>query len=156
MASYSKSMQNIVEQYRSAGETWPAESKRIARWAIKHGLWEFSESNVIKKCAEDISRAMREEYETDEKGRRVRQKHPVKKFVGGKQATIWDDINTAPHEHMELAFQQRRRLIVADCLHLKTDVDSYNDQKRNQQKIQLVFDFTDDLEDLEDDDDWAA
>lgn len=149
MISHNKFMQNLVEGYRAAGKQWPARSKDIAIWAIKEGLWEFSESNAIKKCAEDISRAMREEYDTDSKGRRVRQKHPVKKTVDGKQKTFWDDINTAPHEHMLLAFQQRRRSIVADCLHLKTDVDSYNDQDRTESPIQMIFDFTNDLEELD-------
>ena len=99
---------------------------------------------------------MREEYDTDPKGRHVRQKHPVKKTINGKQTTFWDDINTAPHEHMLLTFQQRRRSIVADCMHLKTDVDSYNDQERTTVQIQLVFDFTHDLEELDDFGDKAA
>jgi len=147
--SYNKEMQNIVEMYRADGRAWPASSKDIAVWAIKRGHWEFSESNAIKKCAEDISKAMREEYETDSKGRRVRQKHPVKKNINGKQTTIWDDINTAPHDHMEEAFQWRRRAIVADCAHLKTDVDSYNDQRKPDIPIQTDFNFTLDLEELE-------
>jgi len=149
MTSYAKTMQNIVETYRAAGQPWPARSKDIATWAIRERLWEFTESNAIKKCAEDLSKAMREDYETDSKGRRVRQKHPVKKQVDGKQQTFWDDINTAPHEHMELAFQQRRRSIVADCMHLKTDVDSYNDQPRTSSQIEIVFDFTFDMEELD-------
>ena len=122
---------------------------------MKNGHWKISESNAIKKCAEDIAKAMREEYELDSKGRRVRQKHPVKKRVDGKQVTIWDDINTAPHEHMENAFQWRRRAIVADCAHLKTDIDSYNEHRRPKTPIQADFNFTFDLEELESDEDAA-
>ena len=50
---------------------------------------------------------------------------------------------------MEVAFQQRRQQIVMDCLQLKTDVDSYNENRKPESPIQMVFDFTDDLTELE-------
>lgn len=60
MAKYMKQMQGIVSQYRLAGEPWPAASKTIAMWAMGCGLWELPESAALGRCAEDISRAMRE------------------------------------------------------------------------------------------------
>jgi hypothetical protein len=50
---------------------------------------------------------------------------------------------------MELAFAQRRKQVVDDCRQLKLDLDSYNDSKRTERPIQIVFDFTVDLEELE-------
>ncbi len=50
---------------------------------------------------------------------------------------------------MEVAFQQRRQQIVGDCRQLKTDVDSYNENANSEQPIQMVFDFTDDLAELD-------
>lgn len=50
---------------------------------------------------------------------------------------------------MEIAFQQRRQQIVGDCLQLKTDVDSFNENGKPDQPIQMILDFTRDVEEIE-------
>jgi hypothetical protein len=50
---------------------------------------------------------------------------------------------------MQVSFQQRRQGIVGDCRQFKTDVDSFNDAHPEGQPIQIVFDFTMDLAELE-------
>jgi hypothetical protein len=142
-------MQQIVEQYRLSGQPWPASARAIAAWAINNDRWALPSSAVITKCAEDLAKAMREEYTTDPKGRRVRVKHPVTIRRGGEQYALWDDIRTAPRSHMQVAFQQRRQAIVGDCRQLKVDADSYNDAHPEAEPINLVFDFTMDLAELE-------
>jgi hypothetical protein len=92
---------------------------------------------------------MREEYATDSKGRRVRLLHPAAVRADGEQMVLWDDIRTAPRAHMQVSFQQRRQGIVGDCRQFKTDVDSFNDAHPEGQPIQIVFDFTMDLAELE-------
>ena len=92
---------------------------------------------------------MREEYITDAHGRRVRVKHPATVQRGGEQLVLWDDLRTASRDHMKLSFQQRRQQIVGDCRQLKTDVDSYNDRNLGDQPIQMIFDFTMDLAEIE-------
>lgn len=159
MSNHSKQMQRLVTQYRAAGEPWPAASRDMAEWAIARGLWKLDRAALaaaareaaVRSCAEDLSRAMREEYMTDRRGRRVRVKHPVTTRRGTEQYVIWDDIRTAPRAHMEVAFQQRRVQIVGDCRQLKADVDSYNESRPAEPPIQLIFDFTRDLEELEGD-----
>jgi hypothetical protein len=156
MATYMKQMQRIVDDYRLSGEPWPASAKAIADWAIHGGKWEFPASAIRRRCAEDIAAAMREEYTTDRKGRRVRLLHPAAtKAETGEQLVLWDDIRTAPRSHMEISFQQRRQGIVGDCRQFKTDVDSYNDAHPEAGAIQVVFDFTMDLAELEAADDAA-
>ena len=86
---------------------------------------------------------------TDRKGRRVRVKHPVVTRKGAEQTVLWDDLRTAPRKHMEVAFAQRRNQIVGDCRQLKTDVDSFNDLRPSESPIQIVFNFTNDLAELE-------
>ena len=49
---------------------------------------------------------------------------------------------------MQRAFAQRREQIVNDCRQLRTDVDSYNENLNTELPIQMVFDFTDDLNEL--------
>jgi hypothetical protein len=90
---------------------------------------------------------MRQEYMTDEKGRRVRVMHPAPE--DGATGFLWDDMRTAPREHMQAAFLLRRHQIVDDCKQLKTDVDSYNDAHSANEPIQMVFDFRNDLAEAE-------
>ena len=121
MSTYHEKLQAIAASYQKAGERWPASSKDIAAWA----------------------------YITDPQGRRVRAKHVARILDHGKQERLWADIRTAPREHMQLAFQQRRHQIVGDCKQLKLDVDSYNDNSNSENPIQMIFDFTADLNELE-------
>ena len=117
---------------------------------IERGLWELPKTVLISKCAEDLGRALREEYITDPQGRKVRAKHAARMARDdGEQGALWDDIRTASHEHMQIAFQQRRQGIVGDCHRLKVDVDSYNDNRSPVEPIQLSFDFTNDVLEME-------
>ena len=93
---------------------------------------------------------------TDPKGRRVRLLHPAPLLTDGTREMIWDDIRTAPRDHMQISFQHRRHGIVGDCRQMKVDVDSYNDAHKDAEPIQIVFDFTMDLAELEAAEDEAA
>ena len=149
MSGYYEQLQTIVGQYQRSGMEWPATTRQIADWAIQHGLWEPQPSAFIDQCAELLARAMREEYIVDPQGRTVRAKHVARTEREGKQLMLWADIRTAPQEHMGIAFQQRRQQIVGDCRQLKADVDSYNDNRSPLRPIQMSFDFTVDLAELE-------
>jgi hypothetical protein len=147
--TYNEQLQELVTKYVNANEPWPATARMIAAWAVRNKWWKPQPSSIINQCADQISRAMREEYYTDPQGRRVRTKHAATLKSEGEQQTLWADIRTADHEHMELAFQQRRRGIVADCHQLKADADSYNENNENDGCFQLSLNFTYDVEELE-------
>ena len=142
-------MQRIVRDYRADGQEWPATTREIAVWAISRKRWEPQRSALIDQCAEHLARAMREEYITDPQGRTVRAKHAARIKRDAQQLVLWADIRTASRQHMEIAFQQRRQQIVGDCRQLKVDVDSYNENGNRGTAIQMIFDFTDDLAELE-------
>jgi len=147
--TYAKQMQRIVDEYRLEGLAWPTSAKAIADWAIRTSRWELPAAAIRRRCADDIAAAMREEYMTDRRGRRVRLLHPAPLETEGQIEMIWDDIRTAPREHMLVSFQHRRKGIVGDCRQMKVDVDSYNDAHPDAEPIQIVFDFTMDLAELE-------
>lgn len=149
MATYMKQMQKIVAEYRGAKEPWPATAKAIADWAISTKRWELPAAAIRRRCADDIAAAMREEYLTDKKGRRVRRLHPAPLLTAGTKEMLWDDIRTAPRNHMQMSFQHRRHGIVGDCRQMKLDLDSYNDAHLDEEPIQMIFDFTMDLAELE-------
>jgi hypothetical protein len=110
-------------------------------WAIKNGKWEMPLSAVLDRCANDIGEVMAEIYFTDGQGRRVRLLHPATVKRQGELFTEWDDIRTAPRQHMQMSFQQKRKSIVGECRQLKTDMDSYNDAHSDAAPIQISFDF---------------
>jgi len=149
MKTYAEQMQAIVTQYIDAGETWPASTHEIAAWEIRTKRWEPPHSSMVGMCADQIARALREEYITDPQGRRMRAKHAARVRRHDRQITLWADIRNADRHHMEIAFQQRRQQIVGDCAQLKRDVDSFNDNRCKVDPIQMVFDFTQDLAEIE-------
>jgi hypothetical protein len=86
--TYVKQMQRIVEEYRLTGLPWPTSAKSIADWAISSGRWVLPAAAIRRRCADDIASAMREEYMTDRKGRRVRLLHPAPLSVDGQTEMI--------------------------------------------------------------------
>jgi hypothetical protein len=149
MKTYSEQMQAIVSLYIDSGEAWPASTHEIAAWAIRTRNWIPQHSSVVDLCADQLARAMREDYITDPQGRRVRSKHAARMKRHGRQITLWADIRNADRQHMEIAFQQRRQQVVGDCAQLKRDVDSFNENRSSVKPIQMVFDFTQDLAEIE-------
>jgi len=141
--------QKIVERYREASQPWPASSVDIARWAIAKKLWGIHPAKIVRQCADQIAEAMRQEYITDPQGRRVRVKHVAPYNEKGQTSFKWDDMRSATHLHMQTSFAYKRQLIVSDCWQLKLEIDSYNENFNKARLIQSVFDFRDDLAELE-------
>ena len=144
-----RSLRQIVQEYKDAAQEWPATAREIAVWAFSTGRWEPRPTSAITKCAEEISRAMREEYYVDPQGRTVRTKHAAPLKGEGKQQMFWDDIRTADSEHMEASLKLRRNQIAGECTQLKRDQDSYNDNNSFGAEIQLSFDFEKDVVEAE-------
>jgi hypothetical protein len=146
-----KSRQDIVDLYRREVTKEPVELIVVAKWAIEHGLWKPPHRSPEEVLAGELSQALREQYIEDPQGRRVRRKHARRveeplSDGSSKQRVFWDDITTATPDHMQASLQQRRRLILADCQQLKTDVDSYNDNyNKSGVPVQTSFDFTEDI-----------
>lgn len=152
--SGNESYQEVVKKYRAAGQEWPATSRMIGAWALRQNLVEPDRKSVLDQVSSAIAAAMREEYFTDEEGRRVRRLHAVREVTelkDGKyeQRVFWVDIRDAAPKDMQAALQQRRMQILGDCRQLKTDVDSYNAHNKHAVHIQMCFNFMDDLAELE-------
>lgn len=149
MATYIVQLQRIWRDYEAAGMQTPATAREVAEWAVNKGLLEPREHDPIADLAEDLARAWREEYRYDDQGRRYRAKHAVRITSGGVQYGFWADIDSAPRDHIEKAFGQRRKQIVDDCYQLKVDADSYNYNRGEGRPIQIVLDFTQDVAELQ-------
>ena len=129
----------------------PVDLKAVAAWAISKGLWKPRPVELNARLAEDLADSLREQTRTDGKGRRYRAIIPVRKRgQAGTTLFEWADIDDAPRIHVEKSVQQERRSIVSDCYALAMKVDHYNDNHPEEEPLQVVFDFEDDVAEFED------
>lgn len=147
--SYKKQIQHIIETFGQDIGPDPASTHEIAKWAVSRGLWRPQTGSMVDQCADEIARVLREDYFVAEDGHEVRAKHAARVAREGKQTTLWADIRTASRSHMASAFQQRRQQILGDCRQLQVDADYYNQHRSPDNPIQMVFDFTLDLAEIE-------
>lgn len=144
MATYHQQMQSIFAQYEAEVSAAPADLREVGAWAIKKGLWQPRPADIQSRFANEMADALREEYRTDGAGRRYRAKLAVR----NRQGSLWGDIDTSPRSHVEKAVGQRRKQIVGDCWQLSMDADHYSDNHPHEEPIQLILDFTDDVEEM--------
>jgi hypothetical protein len=152
MSAYSNAVKDYIDRYRAeVRDDGLIDPKELATWAYGKGLHKPNLRTIIDAIAADISQVFREEYRTTSDGRRYRAKHAATKKVGNKTESLWGDLDdpNAPHGHFVRSFGQRRQQIVGDCYQLKTDADVYNETRRPSQPIQIVLDFSVDVEELE-------
>lgn len=149
-STFNEQMRRIHKLYLQSGGTLPVILDDLFAFAMRNNLWEPQPADVRKQFCKQMAIALREDYFVDAKGRNVRKNHAI--FTTGydeegnkKKIASWDTIDTAPREHMEGAFQLRRKQIVGDCRQLKNDADYYNEKKEFTNPIRLLFDMTDDL-----------
>lgn len=146
MASYQQQLQDIFARYQAEVSQAPVDLKEVGKWAMGKGMWAPRPVDVLRRFSSDLADALREEYRTDEKtGRRYRTKLAVTTWDGERQGSLWGDSDTAPRSHVVKSVAQRRRQVVADCYQLRVDVDQYNADRPDEEPIQLVLDFTDDV-----------
>jgi hypothetical protein len=124
----------------------PSSAREASVWGVQQGLIPLPDVDPYDVLADEMARALREEYAKDKKGRRYRVNHAVRVTRRGVQYTMWAILQTAPRAHMQRAFIQRREQVVGDLVQLATDVEVYNDMHKGEAPIQLVLDFKHDVE----------
>lgn len=148
MSKYNEQLQSIWHKYQEENDDIPLSAREAVAWGVAKGILPMPEVDPLDKLAEDMSTALREEHRTDKYGRRYRVNHAVRVTKYGVQYTIWGVMEHSDREFMERSYAQRRRQIVGDCLQLKTDADVYNDMNPDQSPIQIVLNFTHDVEEV--------
>jgi hypothetical protein len=146
MTTKNEQLQHAWRAYEHEHGYMPATAREACVWGVARGILHLPDIDPFDQLAEDMSRALREEYGTDALGRRYRKNHAVRITKGGVQFTMWAILGNAGREHMQRAFIQRREQIVGDCAQLATDVEVYNDMNKDQSPIQIPFNFEPDVE----------
>ena len=152
--SYHQQLQAYIEEYRRRVCAGPVQVADIAAWLIGEGRWAPSPQAALGLLARDLSEALRTQYTTDAAGRRVRRKHALRLKDTGpdgrkQQLVLWADIELASPQFMQQSIQQRRESIADDCWQLKQDLDSYNQYYNPAEPLQVLLDFTEDVEERE-------
>ena len=145
MTTQAEQLQALWREYEQARDNAPASAREVVDWAVSGGKLALPRIDPRDVLASQMSRALREEYATDAKGRRYRVNHAMRVTKGGVQLTIWGILGYASHDHMQRAFTQRREQVIGDLVQLQTDVEVYNEMVPEKPEIQLVLDFSDDV-----------
>ncbi len=139
-------LQQAWHKFKQHNGHLPVSAREASIWAVQNGLVSLPEVDPYDVLADDMARALREEYARDKQGRRYRVNHAVRVTRRGVQYTMWAVLPTASRDYMQRAFTQRREQVVGDLVQLATDVDVYNDMTEGGEPIQMVLDFTADIE----------
>jgi hypothetical protein len=147
--SYMRQMQLLADEFFRETAKVSATKTEMADWAIRTGRWNRQEEVARKQCADDFAEALRVEYETDPKGRRVRTKYAATLDRDGKKQTYWGDRKNVGREFIEVSAKQQRNRIAGELYQIKVDLDSFNELYNDGEPIQIPLDFTPDIEELE-------
>jgi hypothetical protein len=71
MLTRTQRLQRMVAEYRNAGNPWPATMDEVAHWAVVEKRYDRAAPALEKLAAREHAQALREEYFTDEWGRRI-------------------------------------------------------------------------------------
>ncbi len=137
--------QRLWREYEELTDHRAASAREVIDWAVRERGLALPRVDPRDELAERLSRALREEYETDGKGRRYRVNHAVRVTKDGVQMTMWGILGHTSHGHMQRAFTQRREQVIGDLVQLAVDVEVYNETIPKEKAIQLVLDFNDDV-----------
>jgi len=137
--------QRLWREYEDAHDHAAASARDVIDWAVRERGLALPRVDPRDVLAERMSKHLREEYATDEKGRRYRRNHAIRVTKDGVQTTMWGIMGFAPHAHMQRAFTQRREQVIGDLVQLDIDVEVYNETVPKDKQIQLILDFKDDV-----------
>lgn len=118
----------------------------LSEWALSTGRYEPPKDLIRKKCREEYARAMREQYITTAEGQTVRAKHVLRIKQGDEQLYLWADIRDSSRARMTACLGQRREQVAGECRQIDRDRSYWNQLNPSESPIQIVFDFTDDVE----------
>lgn len=141
-------LQALIQLYKTETGNKTVDMEAVADWSMHRGVTLPKPKSARELLVAQFSDAARAEYRRDPKtGLSYRANHALRIARNdGKQYTLWVDIDDATRAQMQYSLSNRRQQMVSDAVHLKIDEMVWNDHHPNEQPIQLVMDFTDDVE----------
>ena len=151
--SFESQLLKLIDEYGglNKGEKTAREIAALLLQEKKLALTKQEEIDVLTR---HVSRAMRGQYIIDPDGRRVRQKHAVRRKIQNSdgswmQQTFWQNMDLATPQFMYESFQQRRGTLADGAWQLYQDNTSYNKFHNKGAPLQIMLDFRDDIAERE-------
>jgi hypothetical protein len=140
----------FIDEYREINDGEKT-AREIAAWLLHEKKCQPTPQEAIDILTRHVSRAMRGQFSIDPDGRKVRQKHAVRRNIensggGVMLQTFWQDMELATPQFMYESFQQRRGTLADGAWQLDQDVTSYNKFHNKGAPLQIMLDFRDDVE----------
>ena len=148
--SFEKQLLKFIDEYRDINDGEKT-AREIAAWLLHEKKCQPTPQEAIDILTRHVSRAMRGQFSIDPDGRKVRQKHAVRRSIQDadgsfKQQTFWQDMDLASPQFMFESFQQRRGTLADGAWQLDQDNTSYNKFHNKGAPLQIMLDFRDDIE----------
>ena len=148
--SFEKQLLKFIDEYREINDGEKT-AREIAAWLLHEKKCQPTPQEAIDILTRHVSRAMRGQFSIDPDGRKVRQKHAVRRNIensggGVMLQTFWQDMELATPQFMYESFQQRRGTLADGAWQLDQDVTSYNKFHNKGAPLQIMLDFRDDVE----------
>lgn len=143
-----KHLQKIIALYRlQTGET-ELDPKKMAEFALRHGVSLPQPKDPLELLAKEISAAAREDLRRDEvTNRPYRAYHSLPiEHANGQVSFVFVDIEDATRPQMQRSLTKRREQMIGDAVHLINDADRWNSQNPHLEPIQIALDFGPDVE----------
>jgi hypothetical protein len=141
-------LQKLVQLYKTETGNITIDMDVVADWAIARGASLPKPKTAKELFVAQLSDAARAEYRQDaQTGLSYRANHALRATRGdGRQYTLWIDLDDATRAQMLWSLSNRRQQMVGDAVHLKIDELIWNNRNPNDEPIQLVMDFSEDVE----------
>lgn len=148
-----------IDEYRAAGNPWPATARQISQWALARGYHPHQTSEETQ-AAREFADAMRLLTIKDPDGVEIRRYHAVRlsepeltefEIFGIEQPFLWVDVTSdgkteQGRQKVKIAFQQERQGISNDVVRCSIELESYNKHYNTGEQLVMDFDFNPDAE----------
>lgn len=112
----------------------------VSNWMVETGRYISRPVSDVRRCKQDLVRALKDEKITDAQGREVRANHCIRWREGENLFSRWVSIYQAKPGRMRISLAQRVRQMEAQVHQHHTDWASYNDNNIHGAQLSL-FDY---------------
>jgi len=140
--------QKFIRYYKEVAGVTDVDMKEVAKLAVKMGWKMPAPKDPLDLLAKEFADAARQEVRTDKKtGNRYRAYHSLFDAHDGEQTARWIDIDDKPPRiKMLKSLVKRREQMIGDGLQLTYDAEHWNSISANEEPIQMLMDFTEDIQ----------
>lgn len=148
MTTKNEMWQRLVQLYKTETGNKIVDMDDVAEWAIKRGVDAPKPKSPKELLSARLAQAQREEHNIDsETGWSYRVNHAIRRTKSdGTQFTLWGSLDDFNRDQMHLSLTNRRQQMIGDGVQLKIDEHVWNNRNPNEAPLQMVMDFTDDIE----------